>query len=306
MSLLVIGTLALDTIETPYGKEEYTLGGSATFISTAASYLTKDIRLVGIVGYDFPKKEIEYFKSRNIDTSGVEILKDTKTFHWHGVYSTDMNHRDTITTELNALALFDPKISEKFAKTEYICLGNIDPVIQEKIIRQIEKPKLIMIDTMNFWIEGNPKALDKVLRLVDIIMVNDSEARLLTGENNLLLAAKKIMALGPKILIIKKGEHGAMLLTKDNVFIVPAYPLEQVFDPTGAGDSFAGGFMGWLDKTQDLSFENLKLAVVFGSVLASLSVEKFSLEGLRNLENETIMKRFKEFKALTNFKEISL
>lgn len=306
MSLLVIGTLALDTIETPYGKEEYTLGGSATFISTAASYLTKDIRLVGIVGYDFPQKEIEYFKSRNIDTSGVEILKDTKTFHWHGVYSTDMNHRDTITTELNALALFDPKISEKFAKTEYICLGNIDPVIQEKIIRQIEKPKLIMIDTMNFWIEGNPEALDKVLRLVDVIMVNDSEARLLTGENNLLLAAKKIMALGPKILIIKKGEHGAMLLTKDNVFIVPAYPLEQVFDPTGAGDSFAGGFMGWLDKTQDLSFENLKLAVVFGSVLASLSVEKFSLEGLRNLENDTIMKRFKEFKALTNFKEISL
>ena len=306
MSLLVIGTLALDTIETPYGKEEYTLGGSATFISTAASYLTKDIRLVGIVGYDFPQKEIEYFKSRNIDTSGVEILKDTKTFHWHGVYSTDMNHRDTITTELNALALFDPKISEKFAKTEYICLGNIDPVIQEKIIRQIEKPKLIMIDTMNFWIEGNPEALDKVLRLVDIIMVNDSEARLLTGENNLLLAAKKIMELGPKILIIKKGEHGAMLLTKDNVFIVPAYPLEQVFDPTGAGDSFAGGFMGWLDKTQDLSFENLKLAVVFGSVLASLSVEKFSLEGLRNLENDTIMKRFKEFKALTNFKEISL
>ncbi|MCX6164122.1 MAG: PfkB family carbohydrate kinase, partial [Ignavibacteriae bacterium] len=182
MSLLVIGTLALDTIETPYGKQEYTLGGSATFISTAASYLTNDIRLVGIVGYDFPQKEIEYFKSRNIDTSGVEILKDTKTFHWHGVYSTDMNHRDTITTDLNALALFDPKISDKFAKTEYICLGNIDPVIQEKIIKQIDNPKLVMIDTMNFWIEGNRPALDKVLKLVDVIMVNDSEARLLTGE----------------------------------------------------------------------------------------------------------------------------
>ena len=306
MSLLVVGTLALDTIETPFGKEEYTLGGSATFISTAASYLTSDIRLVGIVGYDFPQKELDYFKSRRIDTSGVEILKDTKTFHWHGVYSTDMNHRDTITTYLNALAKFAPKISDKFAKTEYICVGNIDPVIQQKIIGQIEKPKLIMIDTMNFWIEGNPKELFKTIKLADILVVNDSEARLLTGDHNLISSAKKIMDMGPNILIIKKGEHGAMLLTKDNVFIVPAFPLEKVFDPTGAGDSFAGGFMGWIDKTKDISFENLKLAVVFGSVMASLSVEKFSLDGLRNLENETIMKRFKEFKSITNFKEISL
>jgi sugar/nucleoside kinase (ribokinase family) len=306
MSLLVIGTLALDTIETPYGKEEYTLGGSATFISTAASYLTNDIRLVGIVGYDFPQKEIDFFKSRNIDTSGVEILKDTKTFHWHGVYSTDMNHRDTITTDLNALAFLDPIISDKFAKTDYICLGNIDPVIQEKVIKQIEKPKLVMIDTMNFWIEGNRPALDKVLKLVDVIMVNDSEARLLTGEHNLFVAARKIMEYGPKILIIKKGEHGAMLFNENNIFIVPAFPLEQVFDPTGAGDSFAGGFMGWLDRTKDLSFENLKLAVVFGSVMASLSVEKFSLEGIRNLDNAVIMKRFDELKAVTNYKEVSL
>lgn len=306
MSLLVVGTLALDTIETPFGKEEYTLGGSATFISTAASYLTKDIRLVGIVGYDFPQKELEYFKSRNIDTSGVEILKDKKTFHWHGVYSTDMNHRDTITTDLNALAVFDPVISEKFRNTEYICLGNIDPVIQEKIIRQIDKPKLVMIDTMNFWIEGNPTQLNKVMKLVDIIVVNDSEARLLTGEYNLITAARKIMEFGPKIIIIKKGEHGAMLITRENIFIVPAFPLEQVFDPTGAGDSFAGGFMGWIDKTRDLSFENLKHAVLFGSVMASLSVEKFSLDGLRNLENSTIMKRFRDFKMITNFEEISL
>lgn len=306
MSLLVIGTLALDTIETPYGKEEYTLGGSATFISTAASYLTNDIRLVGIVGYDFPKKEIDFFKSRSIDTSGVEILKDTKTFHWHGVYSTDMNHRDTITTDLNALAFLDPKISDKFSKSEYVCLGNIDPVIQEKVIKQMEKPKLVMIDTMNFWIEGNRPALDKVLKLVDVIMVNDSEARLISGEHNLLIAAKKIMEYGPKILIIKKGEHGAMLFNEDNIFIVPAFPLEKVFDPTGAGDSFAGGFMGWLDRTKDLSFENLKLAVVFGSVLASLSVEKFSLEGIRNLDKATIMKRFDEFKKIANYKEVSL
>lgn len=306
MSLLVIGTLALDTIETPFGKQEYTLGGSATFISTAASYLTSDIRLVGIVGYDFPQKEIEYFKSRNMDTSGVEFLKDTKTFHWHGVYHTDMNQRDTITTDLNALAFLNPKISEKFSKTEYICLGNIDPVIQEKVIKQIVKPKLVMIDTMNFWIEGNRAALDKVLKMVNVIMVNDSEARLLTGENNLLIAAKKIMEYGPKILIIKKGEHGAMLFNENNIFIVPAFPLEKVVDPTGAGDSFAGGFMGWLDRTKDLSFENLKLAVVFGSVMASLSVEEFSLEGLRNLENSTIMKRFNEFKAITDYKQVEL
>lgn len=306
MSLLVIGTLALDTIETPYGKQEYTLGGSATFISTAASYLTNDIRLVGIVGYDFPQKEIEYFKSRNIDTSGVEMLKDTKTFHWHGVYHKDMNQRDTITTDLNALAFLDPKISDKFSKTEYICLGNIDPVIQEKVIKQIDKPKLVMIDTMNFWIEGNRPALDKVLKLVDVIMVNDSEARLLTGENNLLIAAKKIMENGPKILIIKKGEHGAMLFNENNIFIVPAFPLDKVVDPTGAGDSFAGGFMGWVDKTKDLSFENLKLAVVFGSVMASLSVEEFSLEGLRNLDKNKIMMRFDELKAVTDYREVTL
>jgi sugar/nucleoside kinase (ribokinase family) len=306
MSLLVIGTLALDTIETPYGKEEYTLGGSATFISTSASYLTNDIRLVGIVGYDFPQKEIDFFKSRNIDTSGVEILKDKKTFHWHGVYSTDMNHRDTITTDLNALEFLNPKISDKFNKSEYVCLGNIDPVIQEKVIKQIEKPKLVMIDTMNFWIEGNRPALDKVLKLVDVIMVNDSEARLLTGENNLFIAAKKIMEYGPKILIIKKGEHGAMLFNENNIFIVPAFPLEKVFDPTGAGDSFAGGFMGWIDRTKDLSFENLKLAVVFGSIMASLSVEKFSLEGIRHLDNAMIMKRFNELKAVTNYKKVNL
>lgn len=306
MSLLVIGTLALDTIETPFGKQEYTLGGSATFISTAASYLTSDIRLVGIVGYDFPQKEIDYFKSRNIDTSGVEMLKDTKTFHWHGVYHTDMNQRDTITTDLNALAFLNPKISEKFSKTEYICLGNIDPVIQEKVIKQIEKPKLVMIDTMNFWIEGDRPALDKVLKLVDIIMVNDSEAKLLTGENNLLIAAKKIMEYGPKILIIKKGEHGAMLFNENKIFIVPAFPLDKVVDPTGAGDSFAGGFMGWIDRTKDLSFENLKLAVVFGSVMASLSVQEFSLEGLRNLEKSVIMKRFNEFRAITGYKEVNL
>jgi len=306
MSLLVIGTLALDTIETPFGKKEYTLGGSATFISTTASYFTHNTRLVGIVGYDFPQEEIEFLKSKNIDTSGLEISKDRKTFHWHGVYSQDMNERESITTDLNAFETFDPIISDKFKKNDYVCIGNTDPVVQKKIIVQLEKPKLLMIDTMNFWIEGKPKELNETLKLADIIVVNDSEARLISGEYNLITAAHKIMTIGPKILIIKKGEHGALLITKDLIFSVPAFPLETVFDPTGAGDTFAGGFMGWLDKTDDLSTENLKLAIVFGSVMASLCVEKFSLEGIRILSNEIIMKRFYEFRNLTQFENVKL
>jgi sugar/nucleoside kinase (ribokinase family) len=306
MSLLVIGSLALDTIETPYGKEEYTLGGSATFISTTASYFTHDTRLVGIVGYDFPKKEIEFFKSRNIDISGLEISKTKKTFHWHGVYSQDMNTRESITTELNAFETFDPVISDAFKKSDYVCVGNVDPVIQKKVIRQLDNPKLIMIDTMNFWIEGKPSELNDTLKHADIIVVNDSEARLISREYNLITAAKKIMTLGPKILIIKKGEHGALLITKDMIFSVPAFPLEKVFDPTGAGDTFAGGFMGWIDKTKDISTENLKLAIIFGSVMASLAVEKFSLDGIRNLTNEIIMKRFYEFRNLTKFEDVKL
>ena len=306
MSLLVIGTLALDTIETPFGKKEYTLGGSATFISTTASYFTHNTRLVGIVGSDFPKEEIEFLKSKNIDISGLEISKDKKTFHWHGVYSHDMNVRESITTELNAFETFDPVISDKFKKSEYVCIGNADPSLQKKIILQLGKPKLLMIDTKNFWIEGKPKELNETLKLADIIVVNDSEARLISGENNLIIAAHKIMKIGPKILIIKKGEHGALLITKDLIFSVPAFPLETVFDPTGAGDTFAGGFMGWLDKTDDLSTENLKLAIVFGSVMASLCVEKFSLEGIRNLTNDVIMKRFYEFRNLTQFENVKL
>ena len=306
MSLLVIGTLALDTIETPFGKQEYTLGGSATFISTTASYFTPNTRLVCIVGYDFPQKEIDFLKSKNIDISSLEISKDKKTFHWHGVYSQDMNTRDSLTTDLNAFETFDPVINEKFRKSDYVCIGNADPVLQKKIIKQLDKPKLLMIDTMNFWIEGKPAALNETLKLADIIVVNDSEARLISGENNLVTASKKIMNLGPKILIIKKGEHGALLITKDTIFSVPAFPLERVFDPTGAGDTFAGGFMGWIDKTDDLSAENLKLAIVFGSVMASLAVEKFSLDGIRNLSNDIIMKRFYEFRNLTQFDNVKL
>ena len=306
MSLLVIGSLALDTIETPFGKVEYTLGGSATFISTTASYFINDVRLVGIVGTDFPAAEIEFLKSKGINTSGLEISKTKKTFHWHGFYHTDMNNRDSITTELNAFEDFDPVIPVDFKSTEFVCLGNVNPEIQKKVILQLDKPKFVMIDTMNFWIEGKLDALKETMKLVDMMVINDSEAKMLAEENNLLIAAKKIFAMGPKMLIIKKGEHGAMLITRDFLFTIPAFPLEKVFDPTGAGDTFAGGFMGWLAKTGDISPANLKLAIVYGSVMASLAVEEFSLDGIRDLTKEKIMKRFEEFRNLTHFDSVSL
>jgi len=306
MSLLVIGSLALDTIETPFGKAERTLGGSATFISTSASYFTSPVRLVGIVGYDFPETEIEFLKSKNIDISGLEISDTKKTFHWHGKYDFDLNTRESLVTELNAFETFDPVISEKFRDSEYVCLGNLHPAIQKKVVKQITKPKLIMCDTMNFWIDGANKDLLEVLKLVNLLVINDSEARDLSKEYNLVTAAKKIMEMGPDIVIIKKGEHGALLFTKDTVFSAPAFPLEKVFDPTGAGDTFAGGLMGWLAKTDDLSEKNLKLAVIYGSAMASLAVEKFSLDGIRHLSPERIMNRFNEFKRLTHFDEISL
>ena len=306
MSLLVIGSLALDTIETPFGKAERTLGGSATFISTSASYFVNPVRLVGIVGYDFPETEIEFLKSKNIDISGLEISDTKKTFHWHGKNDFDLNTRESLVTELNAFETFDPVISEKFRDSEYVCLGNLHPAIQKKVVKQITKPKLIMCDTMNFWIDGANKDLLEVLKLVNLLVINDSEARDLSKEYNLVSAAKKIMEMGPDIVIIKKGEHGALLFTKDTVFSAPAFPLEKVFDPTGAGDTFAGGLMGWLAKTDDLSEKNLKLAVIYGSAMASLAVEKFSLDGIRHLSPERIMNRFNEFKKLTHFDEISL
>ncbi|MBP9191209.1 MAG: sugar kinase [Ignavibacteria bacterium] len=306
MSLLVIGSLALDTIETPFGKAERTLGGSATFISTSASYFTDNVRLVGIVGYDFPDEEIQFLKSKNIDLSGLEISETKKTFHWHGKYDFDLNTRDSLVTELNAFETFDPVISEKFKDSEYVCLGNLHPSLQQKVVKQITNPKLIMCDTMNFWIEGAHKELLETLKLVNLLVINDSEARELSKEFNLVTAAKKIMDMGPKILIIKKGEHGALLFTKDTVFSAPAFPMEKVFDPTGAGDTFAGGLMGWLTKTNDLSEKNLKLAVIYGSAMASLAVEKFSLDGIRDLTKDQIMNRFNEFKKLTHFEEINL
>lgn len=298
MSLLVIGSLALDTIETPFGKAERTLGGSATFISTSASYFVNPVRLVGIVGYDFPETEIEFLKSKNIDISGLEISDTKKTFHWHGKYDFDLNTRESLVTELNAFETFDPVISEKFRDSEYVCLGNLHPAIQKKVVKQITKPKLIMCDTMNFWIDGANKDLLEVLKLVNLLVINDSEARDLSKEYNLVTAAKKIMNMGPDIIIIKKGEHGALLFSKDIVFSAPAFPLEKVFDPTGAGDTFAGGLMGWLAKTDDMSEKNLKLAVIYGSAMASLAVEKFSLDGIRNLSPERIMNRFNELSLI--------
>lgn len=305
MSLLVIGSLALDTIETPFGKAERTLGGSATFISTSASYFTDSVRLVGIVGYDFPQNEIDFLKSKNIDISGLEISETEKTFHWHGKYDFDLNTRETLVTELNVFENFDPVISDKFKDSEYICLGNLHPALQKKVLKQITKPKLIMCDTMNFWIEGALDDLMETLKLVNLLVINDSEARELSKEFNLVTAAKKIMDMGPKILIIKKGEHGALLFMNDIIFSAPAYPLDEVFDPTGAGDTFAGGLMGWLAKTDDISERNVKLAVIYGSTMASLAVEKFSLDGIRDLTRSEIMNRFSEFKKLTHFEEVS-
>jgi len=301
MSLLIIGSLALDTIETPYGKREYILGGSANFISASASYFTKELRLVGIVGYDFPEKEIEFLKSKNVDLRGLVISEDKKTFHWHGVYTQDMNDRESLVTELNAFETFNPLIPEEFRDSDYICVGNVDPVIQQKIINQLSSPELVMIDTMNFWIEGKPDELKKTLSLADIIVINDAEARLISGETNLFKAGKIIMEIGPKILIIKKGEHGAILMKENNIFICPALPLDSVIDPTGAGDTFAGGFMGWLHKTKDLSFENLKIAVVFGTVMASIVVQDFSLEGLRNTKEFLIKDRLNQLSEITKF-----
>lgn len=301
MSLLVVGSLALDTIETPFGKAERTLGGSATFISVAASYFIQPVRLVGVVGGDFPKHELEFLESREIDMDGLQIIESGKTFHWHGKYDYDLNTRESLVTELNVFADFDPVVPESFLKSSFLCLGNIHPGLQKKVLFQMERPKLVVADTMNFWIEGAYDALVDVLQYIDVLIINDSEARELSKEVNLIKAARKIMTMGPKNLIIKKGEHGAILFCGDEIFSAPAYPLESIFDPTGAGDSFAGGFIGYLAKTDDISYENMKRAVVYGSTIASFSVEKFSVDGIRDLSHLEIKDRFNEFKRFSAF-----
>jgi sugar/nucleoside kinase (ribokinase family) len=303
VSVLVVGSVALDSIETPFGAVKEAVGGSATYISAAASYFVSPIRLVGVVGGDFPGEGLSFLEDRKVDLEGLEVIKEGKTFRWAGRYHYDLNERDTLYTDLNVFETFDPKIPEKFRKTRNVCLGNIDPVLQRKVLLQMENPRLVVCDTMNYWINGKRAELLETLKMINVLILNDSEARLLSKEPNLIKAAKVIRGMGPAVVIIKKGEHGALLLTEQVVFSAPAYPMENIFDPTGAGDSFAGGFVGWLARTEDMSEENLKRAVIYGSALASFCVEKFGVAGLSDLTYLSIQDRFREFKELSRFDE---
>jgi sugar/nucleoside kinase (ribokinase family) len=306
MSLLVVGSVAFDAIETPFGKTDKILGGAATYISLAASYFTKNINLVSVVGGDFPAEHIKLLQKHNVNTDGLQILKDQKTFFWSGKYHNDMNTRDTLITELNVLETFNPVVPEAYQNCEFLMLGNLVPAVQQNVLKQLKKrPKLIVLDTMNFWMDIALEDLKKTLTMVDVLTVNDAEARQLSGEYSLVKAAQKILKMGPKYLIIKKGEHGALLFNKEQVFFAPALPLEDVFDPTGAGDSFAGGFIGYLAQTKDISFDNMKRAIIFGSATASFCVEKFGTQNLVNLTNDQVESRVQEFVDLVQF-DISL
>lgn len=303
MSLLVVGSVGIDTIETPFGRVENALGGSATYISVAASYFVTPVRLVGVVGGDFTKEFIGFLEEREIDLEGLQIIRDGKTFRWGGRYHYDLNTRDTLFTDLNVFEHFNPIIPDAYKKTTYVCLGNIDPVLQRRVLEQIERPRLVVGDTMNFWISGKNAELRTTLKLMDVFILNDTEARQLTEEPSLIRAAKRIISMGPRVVIIKKGEHGALMVTEQTIFNVPAYPLENINDPTGAGDTFAGGFMGYIAKTDDLSDDNLKRAVVYGSTMASFCVERFSLGRFKELSSLEILDRFREFKELSRFEE---
>lgn len=306
MSLLVVGTVAFDAIETPFGKTDKIIGGAATYIGLAASYFTRNISLVSVVGDDFPESQIRMMESKGIDTKGLQIKKGEKSFFWAGRYHTDMNSRDTLATELNVLENFDPVVPEEHRNADFLMLGNLVPSIQRKVLEQMKKrPKLVAMDTMNFWMEVAMDDLKKTLSLVDVLVINDGEARQLSNEYSLVKAAQKIMQMGPSYLVIKKGEHGALLFHDKNVFFAPALPLEDVFDPTGAGDTFAGGFMGYIASTNDVSFENMKRAVIFGSAMASFCVEKFGTERLEGLSQEEVDERIQEFIDLVQF-DISL
>ena len=301
MSVLVVGSLALDSIETPFGSVQNAIGGSAMYISAAASYFVSPIRLVGVVGGDFPKEGMTFLEERKVDLEGLQVIKEGKTFRWSGRYHYDLNERDTLSTELNVFEKFDPKIPEKYLKSRCVCLGNIDPVLQLKVLDQIKNPRIVVCDTMNYWIERKKKELQETLQRINVLILNDSEARLLSREPNLIKAGRAIRAMGPNVVIIKKGEHGALQLTEQMIFSAPAYPMENIFDPTGAGDSFAGGFVGWLARTDDMSEENLKRAVIYGSTLASFCVEKFGVEGLAELTYLQIQDRFRQFRELSRF-----
>lgn len=294
--------MAFDAIETPFGKTDRIVGGSATYVAYAASNFVKPVKQISIVGYDFPQEEMDSLKSRGVELTGVDVIKDKKSFFWSGRYHLDMNTRDTLVTDLNVLLDFDPKVPESYQESEFLMLGNLDPKLQIKVIQQMKtRPKLIVMDTMNFWMEVAMPQLEEVLKMVDVLMVNDSEARELSGQFSLVKAAKEIMKMGPKYLIIKKGEHGALLFYEDQVFFAPALPLEEVFDPTGAGDTFAGGFIGHIAKTGDISFNNMKRAIIVGSALASFCVEKFGPERLKEITQKDIDGRIQQFVDLVNF-----
>ncbi|MGE5859399.1 MAG: PfkB family carbohydrate kinase [Ignavibacteria bacterium] len=303
MGLLVVGSLGLDTVATPFDRVEEALGGSATYISLAASYFSGPIYMVGVVGEDFPGKYIRLFEDHNIDLEGLQVVPGGKTFRWSGKYHYDLNVRDTLLTELNVFESFNPVIPEKCKRARFVCLGNIDPVLQLRVLDQMINPHFVVCDTMNYWIQGKKDELIKLLKKVNVLIINDSEARLLAQDPNLIKAARQIREMGPEILIIKKGEHGALLFTDEIIFSAPAYPMEMIYDPTGAGDTFAGGFTGYLHKTQDLSPENMKCAVIYGSAMASFCVEKFSTKGLEDLQYLRVQDRFREFLKLSRFNE---
>ncbi len=302
MSLIVVGTVAFDKISTPFGQSEKIVGGAATYIGLASALFTKNVKLVSVVGDDFPEDFLQLFRNRNIDLDGLQIKKGEKSFFWEGKYHYDMNSRDTLDTQLNVLADFEPKLSDAHQDCEFLMLGNLAPQVQLSVISQLKnRPKMVALDTMNFWMDSAMEDLKKVISKVDILTINDEETRQLSGEYNLVKGARKIMEMGPKYVVVKKGENGALLMDKNNMFYAPALPLEEVMDPTGAGDTFAGGFMGYLAHTKDLSFENMKRAVIIGSAMASFTVEKFGTENLLKIQEADIDQRIQLFVDLVDF-----
>ncbi len=303
MSLLVVGSIAFDSVKTPFGTADEVLGGSATYFSTAASYFT-DVKLVAVVGEDFPDKHVQFLKSRRIDVSGLQ-KSEGRTFRWKGEYGYDLNEARTLDTQLNVFESFKPRIPDAYKASDVVFLANIDPVLQREVLHQINRPKLVACDTMNFWIGGKKDELVKTLAEVDILLINEAEARELAGEPNLVKAARAVQAMGPRTLIVKRGEYGSVMFNSGGIFSAPAYPLETVFDPTGAGDSFAGGFMGYLDNVRNFDEASLRQAIIFGSVMASFNVEDFSLNGMKGLDYKEIERRYREFRKITFFEDIA-
>lgn len=300
--LLIVGTVAFDAIETPFGKTDKILGGAATYIGISASFFNVKSAIVSVVGDDFPQEYLDLLTDRNIDISGIEVVKGGKTFFWSGLYHNDLNSRDTLVTELNVLADFQPKVPQDYKNAEIVMLGNLHPLVQSSVLDQMEtKPKLVVLDTMNFWMDCALPELLAIIKRVDVITINDEEARQLSGEYSLVKAAAKIHEMGPKYVVIKKGEHGALLFHGKEIFFAPALPLEEVFDPTGAGDTFAGGFSGYITQSENISFANMKNAIIYGSNLASFCVEKFGTERMIDLEENEVVARLKQFKSLTQF-----